>query len=150
MRDLIEHPIAPLAVIRAARAALKPGGVLLLHTPNGGEAGSSIETGKEWVGFRVDFEHLQYLSSRTINWIAQHMNLRIEYMQTSGSPVLKGIDRLPKTQSETMSVTRNALRNIPGLRRTVQLARAIRTELTRGNSDPRLGAYHLFAILRKL
>jgi len=68
---------------------LKPGGLLLLHTPNGGEAGTNIERAKKWVGFRVDLEHLQYLSPRTINCLSHELNLRIERLGAFGFAGLK-------------------------------------------------------------
>ena len=84
MRDYIEHPVDPLIEIQTAVNILRPGGLLLLHTPNGGEAGINIERAKKWVGFRVDLEHLQYLSPHTVNWISKMYKLKIERLETSG------------------------------------------------------------------
>lgn len=150
MRDLIEHPIEPLAVIRAAHAVLKPGGVLLLHTPNGEEAGTKIETAKKWVGFRVDLEHLQYLSPRTINWLSHELDLGIERLGSFAFPGLKGIDELPKRGAKNMDRARDIAKRIPYMRTMVKALRAVKTEVNGGHQDPRLGSYHLFAVLRKL
>ncbi len=144
MRDFIEHPVEPLIDIQAAVSILKPGGLLLLHTPNGGEAGTNIERAKKWVGFRVDLEHLQYLSPHTVNWLSRKTGLVIERLEALGFPGLKGIDKLPRgIQSYVFSSLREMAKNIPYI---YKMVRALRT-LKR---DPRLGSYHLFAILRKV
>ena len=150
MRDFIEHPAEPLIDIQAAIGILKPGGLLLLHTPNGGEAGTNIETARKWVGFRVDLEHLQYFSPHTVNWLSQKYNLRIERLETSGFPGLKGIDKIPKKKSETASSAREIIKKIPGIRGMVKILRILKTEMIGGKRDLRLGSYHLFAILRKV
>lgn len=150
MRDFIEHPVEPLIDFQAAVSILKPGGLLLFHTPNGGEAGTNIETASKWVGFRVDLEHLQYLSPHTVNWLSQKYDLRIERLETSGFPGLKGIDKLPKRKSQTASSARETVKKIPGIRRMVKTLRVLKTQMMGVNRDLRLGSYHLFAILRKV
>jgi 2-polyprenyl-3-methyl-5-hydroxy-6-metoxy-1,4-benzoquinol methylase len=149
MKDFMEHPVEPLIDVQAAVSILKPGGLLLLYTPNGGEAGIDVETAKKWVGFRVDLEHLQYISPQTINWIAEKYHLRIERLETSGFPGLKGIDKLPKNNSRNFIFTRVLLKKIPGTKKIVKILRVLKAELSGENRDRRLGSYHLFAILRK-
>lgn len=152
MRDFIEHPVDPLIEIQAAVNILKPGGLLLLHTPNGGEAGTDVERAKKWVGFRVDLEHLQYMSPHTVNWLSKMYDLRIERLETSGFPGLKGIDKLPKRREKDFvrSSARKIIKMIPGMQGMVKTLRVLKTEVMNGNRDPRLGSYHLFAILRKI
>lgn len=150
MRDLIEHPVNPLIDIQAAVRILKPGGLLLFHTPNGGEAGTNVETAKEWVGFRVDLEHLQYLSPRTINWLSHEVDLKIERLGAFGFPGLKGIDKLPKRREKNSVRTRDIAKRIPCMRTVVKTLRAMKAEVKGGHPDPRLGSYHLFAVLRKV
>ncbi len=153
MRDFIEHPVNPLVDIQAACNILKPGGLLLLYTPNGGDAGTSLETGKNWVGFRVDLEHLQYLSPRTINWLSRKLGVRIERLETLGYPVLEGIDGLPQLPNSRHRVAysaREMVKMIPGMRKTVQALRLLKAKITGQYRDPLLGSYHLFTILRKV
>lgn len=152
MRDFIEHPVEPLIEIQAAVSILKTGGLLLLHTPNGCEAGTDVETGKKWVGFRVDLEHLQYLSSQTINWLSKTFGWRIERLECFGFPHLEGIDQLPtKTRLNTSyAMLKEIAKLLPGARRINHVLHAIKAGLTRGHQDFRLGSYHLFAILRKV
>ncbi len=150
MMDLIEHPIDPSISIQAAYDILKPKGLLFIHTPNGGKAGTNIETAKEWVGFRVDLEHLQYLSPHTINWLSHKYDLRIERLETSGFPGLKRMDDMSKGKLQTTSPTREMVKKIPGIRGMAKALRALKTEIMGSNRDPRLGSYHLFTILRKV
>jgi 2-polyprenyl-3-methyl-5-hydroxy-6-metoxy-1,4-benzoquinol methylase len=150
MRDLIEHPVEPLIDIQAACTILKIGGLLLLHTPNGGEAGTTVETAKKWVGFRVDLEHLQYISPHTVNWLSRKLGLRIERLGAFGFPGLKGIDKLPNSKSVMVSSTRQFLKKVPGMHRIVKTFRVLKNEMTGENRDPRLGTYHLFVIFRKI
>ena len=150
MSDFLEHPVEPLLDIQAAVSILKPGGLLLFHTPNGGEAGTNIETARKWVGFRVDLEHFQYLSTHTVNWLSHKYDLRIEQLETSGFPGLKGIDKLPKRKFGTAFSAREMAKKIPMLRGMVKTLRLLKTEMLEGRRGLRLGSYHLFAILRKV
>ena len=152
MRDLIEHPVEPLMDIQAAYNILKQGGLLLLLTPNGGEAGSQVETGKKWVGFSVDLEHLQYLSSQTINWLSKTFGWRIERLECFGFPCLEGIDQFPNKmrRNTNYAMLKEIAKLLPGARQTNHVLQAIKAGLTRGHQDLRLGSYHLFAILRKV
>jgi SAM-dependent methyltransferase len=154
MRDFIEHPVEPLVDIQAAIGILKHGGLLLLHTPNGGEAGTDVEAAKKWVGFRVDLEHLQYISAQTINWLSRKFDLTIERLEIFGFPGLTGIEKLPRLPnrwSRAVHSARGMVGRIPCTRKTVKILRTLKTEITgEYTCDPRLGSYHLFAILRKV
>jgi len=153
MRDFIEHPVEPLIDIQAAVSILKPGGLLLLHTPNGGEAGTDVETGKKWIGFRVDLDHLQYVSPQTINWLARKCDLSIERLGAFGFPGLKGIDKFsnpPGRWAGKLNSTKNILKQIDCVRIVFKTLRAIKRKIFDEYRDPRLGSYHLFAILRKV
>jgi len=148
MRDFIEHPVEPLIDIKAAVSILKSKGLLLFHTPNGGEAGTNIDTAREWIGFRVDLEHLQYLSPHTMNWLARTLDMSIERLDVFGFPGLKGIDELPKRRSRAADRARDIAKRIPYMRTMVKALRVMKAEVNGGHHDPRLGSYHLFAVLR--
>jgi SAM-dependent methyltransferase len=148
MSDLIEHPIEPLRLLSRCVELLHEDGLLVIWTPNGGAAGRDLTAAEKWVGFRVDLEHLQYFSARTIQVMATTFGLHIEHLESTGYPGISGIDQLPcKTKSSHIarliarlkSLTRSAAPLIPQIR---QLAREARRPRVRGN-------YHLFAILRK-
>lgn len=154
MSDLIEHPVEPLRTFEAAVSVLKPGGVLLIHTPNGGAASDNPLTAKKWVGFRVDLEHLQYLSAATISALAHRYDCRIEHLETFGYPGLEGIERLPAKSTAAQSAKeaiKTKLRRSNVVRASVLAIRAF-LDTVRGarHDDPRSGTYHLFTILRKI
>ena len=148
MSDLVEHPIEPLALLCRAASLLKPGGRLAIWTPNGGGAGHEAGTGERWVGFRVDLEHLQYFSPRTIQVLANRLGLHIDHLETTGYPGLSGIDRLPTRSGGTArdTVAVEAKRLIKRWAPWTSQARQMMNEWRR----PRVrGSYHLFAILAK-
>jgi 2-polyprenyl-3-methyl-5-hydroxy-6-metoxy-1,4-benzoquinol methylase len=146
MLDVIEHIAQPAGFLEALVSALKPGGVLLLWTPNGGAAGEGREDmAAGWVGFRVDLEHLQYLSAAAIGVLARRHGLDIEHLETLGVPDLAGacgarpglLRRLRGRVSTALSST------APGRR----LVAYIRSVLTRDGGHQ--GTYHLLTVLRR-
>jgi 2-polyprenyl-3-methyl-5-hydroxy-6-metoxy-1,4-benzoquinol methylase len=148
MSDLLEHPIEPFRLLSRAVSLLRKGGQLVIWTPNGGAAGQDAATAQCWVGFRVDLEHFQYFSPKTIQVLAGTWGLQIDHLETTGYPGLSGIDKLPlKTQHRTghksATATKAAIkRAAPWLARVKQIANDLRRPRVRGN-------YHLFAILTK-
>src|ERR1035438_9949426 len=75
-----------------AISGLRSGGVLAIWTPNGGAAGTDLASARKWVGFRVDLEHLQYLSPRAILLVAGKLGLSVEHLETTGFPNLVRIE----------------------------------------------------------
>jgi SAM-dependent methyltransferase len=150
MIDLVEHPIEPFRLLSRAVSLLKRGGRLVIWTPNGGGAGQEVTTAEHWVGFRVDLEHLQYFSPRTIQVLAGTWGLHIDHLETTGYPGLSGIDRLPTKNksngtsgSNLVTATKNLIKRLaPWIPQTRQIAREFRQPRVRGS-------YHLFAILKK-
>jgi SAM-dependent methyltransferase len=148
MSDLVEHPIEPFTLLARAVSLLKQGGRLVIWTPNGGGAGQGPTTAERWVGFRVDLEHLQYFSPRTIQVLASTWGLHIEHLETTGYPGLSGIDKLPTKYNGTsgrnlVTATKTLIKRlapwIPKVRRIAGEGRQPRVR----------GSYHLFAILKK-
>jgi SAM-dependent methyltransferase len=133
MSDLIEHPAEPLELLQAAAEVLNPGGLLLMLTPNGGAAST------EWVGFRVDLEHLQYLSMATMSAIAGKVACEVELLETFGYPDLEGLDRPRRSTPRT----RSPFHPVTIMKGVLQRWRAHRAP------NPKAGNYHLLAILRK-
>jgi 2-polyprenyl-3-methyl-5-hydroxy-6-metoxy-1,4-benzoquinol methylase len=67
MFEVIEHLRDPMAVLRAARRAVRPGGVLVLSTPNLG-ALTRLALGNDWAVLSPA-EHLYYFTERTLSAI---------------------------------------------------------------------------------
>ncbi|MBI2766604.1 MAG: class I SAM-dependent methyltransferase [Chloroflexi bacterium] len=65
MWDVIEHVPAPVSVLSLARTLLKPGGLLVLSTPDVGSTVAKL-TGARWMGFKLAEEHLYYFSRKTV------------------------------------------------------------------------------------
>lgn len=155
MSDLIEHPQEPGVLLESARSILKPGGLLVLWTPNGGAAGESAATAREWVGFRVDLEHMQYFSTQTISCLARRLGWRIEHLETLGHPDLQDVERLSAgCQEEPSPGLRETLKKVPGAVFAARLARSFLQRAFPVRPSPharfaRDGCYHLFAILRR-
>src|SRR5206468_8259184 len=153
MVDLIEHPTDPVCLIETAWAALRPGGVLLLWTPNGGAAGAVTSQAREWLGFRVDLEHLQYLSAATVVAIASCHGWAIEHLESLGFPDLATVAYRPPKRSVVARLRRFAYRSLPRTRVTATALRAARAlrrwAAPESKVDASQGVYNLFAILRR-
>jgi SAM-dependent methyltransferase len=61
--NLIEHLMDARPWLQTIHGMLNPGGLLVLWTPNGGQADL---LGAGWVGFRVDLDHLMYFSMKSL------------------------------------------------------------------------------------
>jgi 2-polyprenyl-3-methyl-5-hydroxy-6-metoxy-1,4-benzoquinol methylase len=151
MIDLVEHLARPGEAFETAWEMLPEGGLLLLWTPNGGAAGASLATARSWIGFRVDLDHLQYLSPSTIACLEKRGGWRIEHLETLGFPDLDGITKGPRPSiSRTRLAAEYYLSRIPGSHQVIGGFRAFGRELrVAGPEDARTGTYHLFAIMRK-
>ncbi len=147
MIDYVEHPLEPLADLRQAVRLLEPGGLLVVWTPNASFAGQEAEP----VPFRVDLEHLQYLTFRACAPLAGALGVELVHLEGAGFPDLAGIDVAPGTSPAAPSPlkrVKSALGSVPGVRRLHRAWRALASDGP--GPDPfRTGRYHLFAIFRK-
>jgi SAM-dependent methyltransferase len=152
MQDLVEHLVEPVITFSAACSILKRGGLLLFRTPNAGAAGTNGEIARDWVGFRVDLEHFQYFSPPTVNWLAQKYGLGIERLVVSDYPSLAALPKTPRSTRGRTFRRRviDAAKCIPCSHTAIRTYRGILAELIGGRHDPRMGTYHLYAILRKM
>jgi 2-polyprenyl-3-methyl-5-hydroxy-6-metoxy-1,4-benzoquinol methylase len=139
LNDVVEHPLEPGKLLHACADLLAPGGVMLIWTPNGAAARGDAAP----VTFRVDLEHMQYLTPEACSMMGRVLGLQIAHFETYGFPSLENIDR-PRSQNGASAVKR-AARSVPGLMKTVRRFR----EWSARPVDERLGAYHLFCIYQK-
>lgn len=149
LNDLVEHLDAPADFLGAAVKALRPGGLLVIWTPNGGAAGTDLVSAKGWVGFRVDLEHLQYLSTRTILLLAEKLRLTVEHLETTGFAALARIGQEPRPPSWLRTCLQEA-RTAASLSALGPIARALRGAVMHRSDtlERAMGTYHLFAVLK--
>ena len=140
--DLIEHPLKPMELLRRASELLQPGGLMLIWTPNG----DSVRFDKSLVAFRVDLEHMQYLTPNACLFLSAELNLRLIHLETLGFPHLKDIEKpFTQTTAHTNSF-KKIIKSIPGF----SIASGLRHKFfTKQQDDERRGSYHLFLIMQK-
>lgn len=144
MFDFIEHPLNPFRQLEQAVALLAPEGIIAIWTPNG----SSAPNEQEPVAFKVDLEHMQYVSMQTCQWLARELDLRIQHMESVGFPHLNGIGAPhgPNGTRRMLTSIRRTAWGLPGW----HVLRAIGNSILPARTpDPRRGTYHLFCILQK-
>lgn len=141
MLDLVEHPLNPMPMIEKAYELLRPGGLLILWTPNGDYAKKDPEN----TTFRVDLEHMQYLAPETCFFIASKLDSRIVHLETLGYPDLKNIDRPLDKEPKLKRFLKKLIKALPGY----AMANGIRCGVLQRREDDRKGSYHLFCIFQK-
>ena len=80
LQDILEHVLDPRGVLERAVRLLRPGGLLYLWTPNA----TYVEDEPEPQVFRADFEHLQFLSARTVAHLAGELGLELLHLESVG------------------------------------------------------------------
>ncbi|KJS81364.1 MAG: hypothetical protein JL57_26695 [Desulfosporosinus sp. BICA1-9] len=82
--DVLEHLKNPLATLRILEVLLEKGGILavttLFHT--------SAEDFISW-WYRKDPTHITFYSQKTFRWLAEHLNLSLEFSDDKSIGVLK-------------------------------------------------------------
>lgn len=148
MADLVEHPLGLRRLLDESLRILAPRGLLVFWTPNGGAAGTSCETAKEWVGFRVDLEHMQYLTADSVVLLAGQYSCTVEHLESLDTPKLDDIDRPQVCKRAQGTTLRGSLSRIPGVRRIRNAAFSF-IEKSEVKVTERDGNFRLFSILRK-
>lgn len=142
MKDFIEHPLDPLEALKISNHMLNPNGILLIWSPNA----SLCYKEHEPILFRVDLEHMQYISTRTCNYLSQLLNLEIAHLETVGYPSLRAL--LARKYSMRATV-RSTFRKMLGFAVANRIRMALRRVVTSYSKDIRDGTYHLFCMMRK-
>jgi len=86
MFDVIEHVLDPVAELRLVRRLLKPGGVVMLSTPDIGSIVARI-TGPRWMGYKLAEEHLYYFNRKTITLALDHAGFDVLEVKPIGKDV---------------------------------------------------------------
>jgi SAM-dependent methyltransferase len=78
--EVIEHVLSPKRFIEDVSKIVKPGGVLLLSTPN---YASAKRFRNEWLGFNMSFEHIYFYSVDLLMEMMSKEGLTLEYSESS-------------------------------------------------------------------
>jgi 2-polyprenyl-3-methyl-5-hydroxy-6-metoxy-1,4-benzoquinol methylase len=152
MFEFIEHLMDPFRSLEVALDKMTTGGLLAIVTPNG-TAGDTktLAVSKDWIGFRVDLEHMQYLHVDTVDYLAHKLHCRVLHFEQFGVRPLDDICQgKRKVAFLHPRLLRQFVKDIPGVRKAVYAFRDLQLR-RRAAANPHLdaGIYHLFTILQK-
>jgi 2-polyprenyl-3-methyl-5-hydroxy-6-metoxy-1,4-benzoquinol methylase len=142
MIDFIEHPLDPFYILNKASDLLAPNGLLLLWTPNGNTADNEDAP----ILFRVDLEHMQYLTPESCQFLANQLKMRVIHLESIGFPDLFKINSSLSKDSNVKIELKKVIRSIPGFAIINNLRQKV---INRKSADARKGNYHLFCIMQK-
>jgi 2-polyprenyl-3-methyl-5-hydroxy-6-metoxy-1,4-benzoquinol methylase len=136
LNDLFEHLSNPIETLKIIKKLLRPNGIIVIWTPNA----SFVKDENEPVVFRVDYEHIQYLTLSSCNFLANLLNLRIIHLETLGYPTLADYITGKKTRSffHYLITVKNILYKF-----------TLSSRFNSNNRGVRDGNYHLFCIFQK-
>lgn len=151
MLDLIEHPLEPINLLKSAYKILAPGGYLLIWTPNGSSNNEELEN----MTFRVDLEHMQYLTKKSCQYIADILQLNIAHFETLGiHETFEKLNNLqfPDTQTQNKNILKVTIKKfmtfLPGwysfIAPIIRKTTYKNTNITEINKN-----YHLICIFQK-
>jgi hypothetical protein len=85
MSMILEHVRDPAAMLKRLAEITNTGGRILIKVPNGGQA---LGLGHNWIGFRVDLEHLNYFDQKSLNSILLKAGYQTECVWLTSQPIL--------------------------------------------------------------
>jgi 2-polyprenyl-3-methyl-5-hydroxy-6-metoxy-1,4-benzoquinol methylase len=109
--NLIEHLDDPQEFCSQVSGALVENGRFLLALPNGGE---SEQVGESWIGFRVDQEHLNYFSIKTLARLLTRHGLFVEQFWLHTQPDVAWPTARKRTASTMLPALSNLVRRALG------------------------------------
>ena len=145
MNDLIEHPLEPARLFAKAAALLNHSGLVVVVTPNGS---SMIGQEEQPIAFRVDLEHMQYLSFESCFFLARRHGLTVVHLESFGFPGIAGIGSLGIKHSGSQALRQAVKNKIKGLLGG-KLAKRIQSVFAKESVPERMGCYQLFCIFQK-
>ena len=77
--DLIEHLRHPLACLEKINAVTKPGGLLIIWTPN---VKNSIFVKDQWLSYKIN-QHIYFFSRNSLQQILKKAGFKIDYITTN-------------------------------------------------------------------
>lgn len=84
MDQVIEHMVDPVAALRGVVQVLKPGGTLVVSTPNAQGWGAKF-FGRRWINWHTPY-HLHHFSRQSLGMVAAEVGLRVDQARTVTSP----------------------------------------------------------------
>ncbi len=112
MLDVLEHVVAPLPFLAAARARLRPGGRLLIMTPDIRSLLARL-SGRRWVSLKVP-EHVRYYSRRSVRTLLDRAGFDVLAVRAAGQYVtvaffLSRLERLVPAPARALRTIARAL-----------------------------------------
>lgn len=80
MDQVIEHMVDPIEALKGVAKILKPGGYVVLSTPNANGWGARLFK-RYWINWHVPY-HLQFFSTASIMLMAEQVDLEVQKIQT--------------------------------------------------------------------
>jgi len=146
MNDLIEHPLRPRDLLESARRLLDEDGLIAITTPNA----SFAERQPEPIVFRVDLEHMQYLTFESCAFLARELGLEIIHCESFGhAATCKTDPNGPSRPRPAVQILKRCLWNVPGFDVLNKVRRGIKERAWQRTNDLRRGDYQLFVLMRK-
>lgn len=143
LNDVIEHPINPVLLLQQCIGVLKPGGKILIWTPNG----DSIASDPEKIALRLDLEHMQYLTSSVIAHFCASFSLKVVHYEQIGFPSKRDNSSRPII-AELNSRFRSRVKSIAVRLKIDGILRCVLRMVGLMRGYPRGGRYHLFVVLQ--
>lgn len=136
LNDVIEHPLELQCFLDAVFNNLRPGGLLSVITPNGDAFNDGIYTAA-----RVDLEHMQYVTTSSIEYICKRWGCECIHLEKYGFPDESRIYAASSFFQSSLRVAKLII-FLLGLYPLIAAFRRKRMRLQDGN-------YHMFFVLRK-